>query len=234
MAPHWNWFYDVWNALLRCAVYPASRPRYLNIQATGRDGAWLLVSNHISHFDPPLISAASRRRIDWMAMEEMFRLRFLAALLRRVGAFPVDRFKPDRAALRTALERLRKGNVVGIFPEGGIRAGETSVLEGAESRGGAALLAVMARVPILPCVILGSDRLYRPANWLPFFFRAPVWIGFGERIEPDQSLPRDKARAKAEEDMRRAFEEIQQRLVEHFDIQPRDLPKTPQSRKGGE
>src|SRR5947209_13717384 len=133
-----------------------------------RAGGFLLASNHISHFDPLIISGVVRRKIDWMAMEEFFPNPVLRFLLDAVDAFPAARDRADSKTIRTALARLQQGRIVGIFPEGGIRDGKRSLLEGAPLRRGAATLAHMARVPVLPCVIVGTDRLYAARNWLPF------------------------------------------------------------------
>src|SRR2546430_955636 len=102
-----------------------------------------------------------------MSMAEFFRFPLLGFLLRAVDAFAADRDRADRKTIRTAMERLKEGRVVGLFPEGGIRDGVRSLLEGAPLRPGATTLAHIARVPILPCVILGSDRLYSIKQWLP-------------------------------------------------------------------
>src|SRR5277367_5922264 len=107
-------------------------------------GPCVLASNHISHFDPPLLSMAARRKIDWMAMKDLFKHPFTAFYFHSIDTFPVDRNNLDRASVKTALKRLKKGRVVGMFPEGGIRAGNTSVLEGAPMHPGAGALAQMA------------------------------------------------------------------------------------------
>src|SRR5437016_3888785 len=85
--------------------------------------AVLLLANHISPFDPFIISSVVRRKIDWMAMAEFFPLPLLRFLLRAVDAFPADRDRADHTTIRTAIERLKDGRIVGIFPEGGIRNG---------------------------------------------------------------------------------------------------------------
>ena len=123
-------------------------------------GPYILAANHISHFDPPLITTATRRKIDWMATAELFEHPVSRFYFWAVDTFRTDRLSVDRAAVRSTLERLKRGRVVGIFPERGIRAGERSVLGGAPMNSGIATLADMAGVPILPCVILGTDRLY--------------------------------------------------------------------------
>src|SRR5437016_4831046 len=83
-----------------------------------------------------------------------------------------------------------RSRVVGIFPEGGIRDGPRSVLEGAPPKPGTAALAQMAGAPILPCAIVGSDRLYNPRMWLPLR-RVRVWIAFGEPIFAPEGLEKN-------------------------------------------
>src|SRR3977135_375490 len=115
------------------------RPKIAN-----QEGSFLLAGNHISHFDPFIISSLVRRKIDWMAMAEFFPLPLLGFLLRAGGSFPAERDRSDRKTIRTAIERLKKGRIVGIFPEGGIRDGARSVLEGAPLRPGASTLPHLA------------------------------------------------------------------------------------------
>src|SRR5438874_8220693 len=144
-----------------------ARVRVVRWENANHDGGFLLVANHISHFDPFIISSVVRRKIDWMAMAEFFPLPLVGFLLRAVDAFPADRHRADRKTVRTAIERLKDGRIVGVFPEGGIRDGAHSLLEGAPLRAGASTLAHIAGVPILLCVIIGSVRLYFKRSWLP-------------------------------------------------------------------
>ncbi|PYL86813.1 MAG: hypothetical protein DMF17_05080, partial [Verrucomicrobia bacterium] len=134
--------------------------RVVGRKNANRDGGLLLAANHISHFDPFILSSVVGRKIDWMAMAEFFPNPLVGSFLRAVDAFPADRNRADRKTIRTAIERLKQGRVVGVFPEGGIRDGARSLLEGAPLRPGASTLAHIAGVPIVPCVIVGSDRLY--------------------------------------------------------------------------
>src|SRR6266513_4381871 len=138
----------------------SSRIHVVGWDYTNRAGGFLLASNHISHFDPPIISSVVRRKIDWLAMSEFFAVPGLAHFLRAVDAFPAARDRADRKTIRSAIERLEDGRIVGVFPEGGIRDGTRSLLEGAPLRPGASTLAHIAGASILPCVIVGSDRLY--------------------------------------------------------------------------
>jgi 1-acyl-sn-glycerol-3-phosphate acyltransferase len=207
----------------------SSRIHMLGRENAERAGGLLIASNHISHFDPFIISSVLRRKIDWMAMAEFFSLPIVGLFLRAVDAFPAERDRADRKTIRTAMERLKNGRVVGVFPEGGIRDGAQSLLEGASVRAGASTLAHIAQVPILPCVILGSDRLYAKRSWLPLR-RTPVWIGFGKAISHFPELEKSRARARIETELTAAFQRIYAELRETFQLTPDDLPHPPRER----
>ena len=195
-------------------------------------GGFLLASNHISHFDPFIISSVVRRKIDWMAMAEFFPMPIVGLFLRAVDAFAAERDRADRKTIRTAIERLQDGRVVGVFPEGGIRDGARSLLEGAPIRAGASTLAHIAGVPIIPCVILGSDRLYSKRNWLPFR-RVPVWIAFGKPVSANCDSPKFAAREQTAEQLAAAFGRLCLELRERFALTADDLPHPPRERMKG-
>jgi len=206
-----------------------ARVRVVRPENANHDGGFLLVANHISHFDPFIISSVVRRKIDWMAMAEFFPVPLLGHFLRAVDAFPADRHRADRATIRTAIERLKHGRIVGLFPEGGIRNGTRSLLEGAPLRPGASTLAHIAGAPILPCVIVGSDRLYSKKSWLPLR-RTPIWIAFGDAIPPFPDLQKSAARACIERELATQFRLLYAELHEKFSLTPDDLPHPPRER----
>jgi 1-acyl-sn-glycerol-3-phosphate acyltransferase len=191
---------------------------------------FILASNHISHFDPPFLGSRFGRYVDWMAMEELFRNPASAVLMESLCAFRVRRDGTDRTGIRIAVKRLEEGRVVGVFPEGGIRAGKGSVLEGAAMWPGVSALAVLSGKPIVPSVIIGTDRLYNRKNWLRFR-RVAVWIGFGEKILPRDDLPKRDARELVQKSLSEAFVSLKERLVLEFRLAETDLPTTPQARK---
>ncbi len=210
----------------------SSRIHVIGRENAERAGGFLLASNHISHFDPFIISAVVRRKIDWMAMAEFFPMTVIGQFLRAVDAFPAERDRADRKTIRTAIERLRNGRVVGVFPEGGIRDGAKSLLKGAPVRAGASTLAHIAQVPVVPSVILGSDRLYAKRSWLPFR-RTPVWIGFGSAISHFPELDKDTARARIEQELTNAFQSLYRELRTKFQLTSDDLPHPPRERMKG-
>ena len=206
-----------------------ARIRVLGHENVNQAGGFLLAANHISHFDPFLISLTVRRKIDWMTMAEFFRSPVLGFLLRAIDAFPAERDRADLKTIRTAIERLKEGRIVGLFPEGGIRDGARSLLEGAPLRPGASTLAHIAGVPALPCVILGSDRLYSKRQWLPFR-RTPIWIAFGNPISHFPELQKTHARERIESELAVAFKNLYAELREKFQLPADDLPHPPQER----
>jgi 1-acyl-sn-glycerol-3-phosphate acyltransferase len=217
-------------ALLMKALFGSvAHVRVLGRENANHGGGFLLAANHISHFDPFIISSVVRRKIDWMAMQEFFPLPLVGFLLHAVDAFPANRDRADRATIRTALDRLKAGHIVGLFPEGGIRDGAGSLLEGAPLRPGAATLAHMAGVPIVPCVIVGSDRLYAKKSWLPLR-RTPIWIALGDPIPPFPDLEKSAARESIERGLVGAFKRLYGELRETFSLTADDLPHPPRER----
>jgi len=224
--------YHAGKLLVKFVFGCVARIHVIGRENANRAGGFLLASNHISHFDPFLIGPRVRRKIDWMTMAEFFRPPALGFFLRSIDAFPAERDRADLKTIRTAIERLKNGCIVGIFPEGGIRNGERSLLEGASLRAGAATLAQIANVPIVPCVILGTDRFYSKKQWLPFR-RTPVWIAFGKPISASAELQKSEARERIKSELAAAFRNLYAELREKFRLTADDLPQSPRDRKGG-
>lgn len=223
--------YHAGKLLVRWLFGCAARIHVIGSENAHRAGGFLLASNHISHFDPFLIGLNVRRKIDWMTMAEFFRPPAIGFLLRSIDAFPAERDRADLKTIRTAIDRLKSGRIVGIFPEGGIRDGERSLLQGAPLRPGTATLAQIADVPVVPCVILGTDRFYSKKQWLPFR-STPVWIAFGKPISPSPNLHKPESRQRIDSELSAAFKNLYAELREKFHLIPDDLPKSQQERKG--
>lgn len=126
------------------------------------EGGFVLAPNHTSNLDPwPLgIPLWPRRQLHWMAKSELYKP-VLGTLISWAGAFPVRRGQRDEAAIETAVERVRAGEVVVIFPEGTRK--EKGLIKRYESRPrtGAARVALRAGAPLVPAAITGTDRLLR-------------------------------------------------------------------------
>jgi len=143
-----------------------------------RQGGLLVLANHLSDIDPPLVGHALPRPACFMAKSELFSVPILGSVMRAFRAFPVKRGRPDRAAIRRAVELLRAGECVVVFPEGQIS--EDGRLQRALA--GAALIWKQAQVTCVVCGIAGSQRIvpFRAVIPRPAFGR--VSVQFGEPI----------------------------------------------------
>ena len=148
------------------------------------EGALVVVANHGSHLDPPLLGHALGRPVAFMAKAELFKVPLLGPIIRACGAYPVARGASDREAIRTATDRLEQGWATGVFIDG------TRQADGRVNnpQPGAALLAARAGVPLLPVAIINSHRALgtgsRRARLLP------IHIRIGTPIPPPASRRR--------------------------------------------
>jgi len=151
------------------------------LEATGTEhvpvrGRVLLVSNHSSLLDPPLVGGACPRQLTFLAKAELFDVPGLGRLIHALNARPVRREGADAAALRVALRVLEQGGALLVFPEG-TRGPEGQLRE---PKPGAALLAVLSGAPVVPVFVRGSGRAWPRGRRLPR--PAKVKVAFGPSL----------------------------------------------------
>lgn len=146
-----------------------------------RSGPVLIVANHASFLDPPLVGGVAPRPLSFMAKAELFRVPLLGWLIWNLNARPVRREGADAGALRAALRILQEGGVLLMFPEG--TRGPEGTLRAAKP--GAAMLAVLSGAPVVPALIQGSGRAWPRGRRLPRPTKISVTFGpplvFGRR-----------------------------------------------------
>lgn len=196
--------YRTVRAVGRAIFRIASSPRVLHAERAPRTGGYLLAANHTCAYDAPLLIAANPRMIHWLSIVELFRSPLSRWFMNSFGALPLDRSKIDTVTMRRLVRLLAAGRVVGIFPEGGVRREDESVLKTGAIDDGICKLAQLAGVPVLPCVVLGAEKFCRWQSWLPGA-RTRWAVAFGEPISPRAESDRAAAR-------RAMAEEITQRL----------------------
>lgn len=155
-----------------------------NVKVEGREnlpeGAFIIASNHRSYADPPLLAVTSGcGKFSFVAKAELFRFPPFAWLIRKLGAFPVERGKGDQGVVTLSVEKLKSGRKLVIFPEG------TRSKTGKVGRGktGVALIAAMSGFPVVPAGIVYSGKLH---------FRSKVTIRYGKPVYPeDFNIPED-------------------------------------------
>tara|TARA_Y100000991_G_scaffold207580_1_gene185789 strand:- start:301 stop:921 length:621 start_codon:yes stop_codon:yes gene_type:complete len=146
-----------------------------------KKGSFILVSNHGSLLDPPLLGHAIGRNISFMAKSELFKIPLLGFIIRSCGAYPVKRGIVDKTTIKTACEKLSKNNSIGIFIDG------TRQKNGRvnKPKQGAALLSFKNQKLLLPVAIINSHRLFRLKFFIPFFTK--IVIKVGKPITPPKS-----------------------------------------------
>lgn len=170
-------FYRVIRRLFLLLAAPMFRLRVEGIDRVPAEGAGIVVAPHRSWLDPPAIGGACPRRITFLMTDRIYETRGLGWFYRGMGALPVSREgRLTTRALREALRRLHRGELIGIFPEGRVvRPGETPKVHP-----GAAMLAVRSGAPVIPVGLRGTARAWPHGRRLPR--PGPVSVHFGEPI----------------------------------------------------
>ncbi len=168
-----------------------------------RQGAAVVVSNHLSLIDPFVVGYAANRLVNFMGKEELFRTPFVGFLIRQLGAFPVDRGRRDASAMRIALQVLKAGELLGMFPEGTRSTGGEML----EFRTGAVRLATKTRSPIIPVAVRNTNHAMPPGRIIR---PARISVRFGEPFELTE-LYESNSKGEA---MERALAVLKERIEE--------------------
>jgi 1-acyl-sn-glycerol-3-phosphate acyltransferase len=188
--------WEMVRALFHTAMFIVAHVHVRGRYNIPRKGPYIVASNHLSWIDIPFIPAYIPGRLVWMAKEEVFQGK-LGWIGRFLGAFPVKRGEGDRQALRTAEAQLKKGNVLGIFPEGH-RSDTHSMIKG---HAGLGMIALRTGMPVLPVAVWGTENVLRE-------FGAHANITFGEPI-----VLKPKGEKITREDIEAATETVMRRIA---------------------
>ncbi|MEK6703178.1 MAG: lysophospholipid acyltransferase family protein [Planctomycetota bacterium] len=179
-------FYKTVRAIGRPIFWCNSRYIALGVEHIPASGACLIASNHTSPYDIALMVRHCPRAVDFVSIVEVFKNPFLAWFYGNMNAFPLDRNKPDSPAVRIILDRLERGRIVVMFPEGGFRRGNASVVHSGKIKSGIGRIASIAKVPVVPAMIINSSVYSRPVAWFPLF-RTRYAVAFAPPISPELS-----------------------------------------------
>ncbi|MEI7904302.1 MAG: lysophospholipid acyltransferase family protein [Candidatus Firestonebacteria bacterium] len=174
---------------------------YENIPTTG---PFIVLCNHVSMFDPPLLGAfISTRVVGFMARDSLFKNKLFGWYIRRLNAIPINRGTGFRGGYEKVISALEKGLGIIAFPEG------TRSVDGEPQRAkaGIGMLVYEAKVPVIPCLIEGAHEALPRGRKLPKLF-SPINLNFGGPIEYSDLLARPEAKAVYQAIADRAMEDI--------------------------
>lgn len=171
------------------------------IRVTGREnipatGGVLLVSNHQSHLDPPFVGIGCPRHVNFLARQSLFRFAPFRWLITSLGVIPLDRKGMGISGLKESLRRLKRGEIMAIFPEGA-RSSDGRI---GRFMPGFAALAVRSGTAILPAAIDGAYRAWPRQQTFPGWGR--VRVHYGEPILPAEIAVLDERELSAEVERR--------------------------------
>ena len=186
-----TWFWVTVRSIARF-IYPLlSRVRVVGQENVPKEGAFIIASNHLAWMDVPLVPSFLKRKVVYMAKEELFYGR-AGWIVRLLGAFPVKRGEADRQSLRAADIQLKAGKIFMIFPEGT----RSKIHQLGKGHVGLGMIALRAGVPVIPVAVWGSEYIFKK-------FRPPVTISYGK---PLHLAPKGKKITR--EDIEEATDEV--------------------------
>ncbi|KUN88545.1 acyl-phosphate glycerol 3-phosphate acyltransferase [Streptomyces bungoensis] len=172
------------------------RPRIEGLEHVPASGPAIVAGNHLSFSDHFLMPAILKRRITFLAKAEYFtgpglKGRLTAFFFRGAGQIPVDRSGKEagQAAIREGLGVLRRGELLGIYPEG-TRSHDGRLYKG---KVGVAVMALRAGVPVVPCAMIGTFEAQPPGKVVPRL--RPIVIRFGEPLDFSRYAGMEKEKA---------------------------------------
>ena len=208
-AARWSWFYAAMKVLAVALMRLMFRLESVGSENIPERGPVLVVANHSSVLDPPLVGGASGRQLTYLAKAELFEIPLFSALIHALNARPIRREGADPSALRTARRALDEGGALLVFPEG--TRGEEGDIRPAKP--GAGLLAVSSGAAVVPVYISGSGRAWPRGRRLPRPAKVTVTFGKPLRFEAERGADRKAQYEIASREMMDAISRLRNGII---------------------
>ena len=182
------------------------RMRYEGLENIPQGGGYILACNHPSYFDPPIAAHKVQTQVRYMAKEQLLRVPILGFFIRRLGIIPVRRGESDNTAINTAIDVIRDGGILGVFPEGTRNKGGPTL----RPRSGVAIIAGKTGADVLPMAITYHKGVR---------FCGRVTVRYGKLI-PNGRLGVDTASPAS---MRQASKLVMGKIIALMDLPPAEV-----------
>ena len=163
-------FYRFIYFLIRIIATPLFRIRVHGIENIPKDEKYIICANHKSFLDPIFVALAINRQVHFIAKKELFEIPILKSILKKLNAIPAQRDGKDLSVLRDSIKLIKKGKILGIFPEGT----RVKEIKRENIKDGAGYIALKSKTDILTIEIISS---YKP------FFKTNLYIKNLVKIE---------------------------------------------------
>ena len=175
-AAKWGWFYRSCREILRAFLRLFGSLETRGLENFPVTGSAIIACNHVSYLDPPTVACAVKRRMRYMAKIELFKYQMTTWFLLRWGVFPVKRGEVDLDSIRLAIDILKRGEALVLFPEG------TRSRDGSLGSAGAGIgmLAKRSGAMVVPTALIGTEKVLAPDA--KHFSRAKRIVVFGKPL----------------------------------------------------
>ena len=170
-----------------------------------KKGPYIVCSNHLSNYDPVFLALTQKRQIYYMAKAELFKNRFFSWLIRKLGAFPVERGAGDGKAINEAEQVVNDGRLLGIFIEGT----RSKTGEFLRPKSGAAIIAQQMNVPVIPVCITPKNKKVKVFQKVTISWGKPMSVeelglknGGGEEYRRASRMIMDEIKKLRENDLK--------------------------------
>ena len=168
--------YWYFRALFKVVFTALNRIEGIGCENVPETGGVIIAANHVSYLDPLVVGVALKRRATYMAMEKLFSLPLIGAFV-KAFSLPVRTGRPQTSTIKEAVNRLKQGELIVIFPEGG-RSADGSIMD---PKRGVGVIAGISRAPVIPTLVTGTEKSL-PVG-AKFMRPAKIKVVFGRPIE---------------------------------------------------
>ena len=166
--------YHIFKPIIKSYIKILYNPKVYGKENIPKEGSVVLVGNHKSNIDPLLVCTENKRVVHFLAKKELYKNILLKKFMENVSTIQIDRDKNDTNAIKEAIKTLKKGEILGIFPEGKRNTSKTEIL--LPLKQGTVSLAKKTKSALIPFAIVGNYKI----------FRSNVKLIFGEKIDMDK------------------------------------------------